>query len=518
MRSRQAGHQFVAPSDPLDPIVARCRAAPDAPHLWVQLLDVALSLGNLRVARAASDHLRDLAVSDWRIELKRAMLLALMGQRRPALDQVAHALDLAQSLFDDHATLGLIYSYCNEAALAEPAFRQALTENPASPTLCYNLAVTLRMTGKFPEALALCATLLRARPDHVDALSLQSELRRQTEDDNHVATLQAQLDGGDLSHRDQIRLRFALAKELEDLKQADAALEQVNLGCELQRRVIAYTVEDDLETLDLIRRSHDARGLASMANGRTTAAPIFLVGLPRTGTTLLERMLTMHSSIGTVGETNAFALELMAEAGRKGRRLDKKTLVEESLTLSPDSLADAYQHAVGADLHPGRRLIDKMPLNYLYLGLIARAMPQATLVFMDRSPMDSIFAMYKSLFANAYPFSYQLEELARYYVHWRALMTHWRDTLGDRLLIVRYEDLISRPEPVLRKALAHCRLAFDERCLNFTRNPIASQTLSAVQVRQPLHRESIGRWRQHAVHLQPAVAILTEAGIPLEWG
>ena len=505
----------MAPSDHLT-VLRRCQAAPDEPLGWAHLLEVALSVGDLRIAQTALAQLDRLTVMDWRVELKRAMLLALSGERRKALDQVALATQMAQASFDDPTSLALIYSYCNEAALAEPAFRQALLSDPTNPGLRYNLAATLRMTGGFPEALNLCAGLLRDQPDNIDALTLRSELHRQTNDDNHVVELQVLLSTGRLGLRDRIRIHFALAKELEDLQRPDAAFEQAHTGCQLQRSVIAYRPQDDIETLGYIRRMHDAAGLATMAQGQDAAAPIFLVGLPRTGTTLLERMLTMHPLVGTVGETNAFALELMKQARRKGRPLDKKALVEGSLSLCPNALSNAYQHAIGADLRPDLRLVEKMPLNYLYLGLIARAMPQASLVFVDRGPMDAIYAMYKSLFANAYPFSYQLDELAGYYVQWRALMDHWRETLGDRLLVVRYEDLVSRPEPVLREALAHCRLPFAERCMQFTQNPTASQTLSAVQVRQPLHRDSIGRWRRYADHLEPATAILAKAGIPLE--
>ena len=194
--------------------------------------------------------------------------------------------------------------------------------------------------------------------------------------------------------------------------------------------------------------------------------------------------------------------------GLAGRALGKREFVARSLEVDPSALGRAYLAAARPGAGGAGRWIDKQPLNYLYAGLIARALPAARIVALAREPMDGCYAMLKTLFTGAYPFTYHLEELGHYYAAWHRLMRHWQAVLGERLLIVHYEDLVQNPEQVSRRMLAHCGLSWEPACLAFDSQSTAVTSASAVQVRQRLYSSSIGKWRRFERQLAPLARIL----------
>ena len=234
-----------------------------------------------------------------------------------------------------------------------------------------------------------------------------------------------------------------------------------------------------------------------------------MLGLPRSGTTLVERILTSHSAVRSGGESPAFPAETIKAVQRlTGQPIDKREFVARSLEIEPRALGEAYLAAARPPLAAGARWVDKQPLNYLYAGLIARALPRARIIALAREPMDSCYAMLKTLFTGAYPFSYDLADLGRYYVAWHRLMRHWQAVLGERLLIVHYEDLVQNQEQVSRRLLAHCGLEWQEACLAFDAQPGAVTSASAVQVRRRLYSTSVGKWRRYERQLAPLARIL----------
>jgi hypothetical protein len=204
-------------------------------------------------------------------------------------------------------------------------------------------------------------------------------------------------------------------------------------------------------------------------------------------------------------------LETFKAVGRAcGRPVGKLEFVERAREIEPNELRKAYLEAAGSRHFDKARFVDKQPLNYLYAGLIARALPGARLIAVAREPMDSCYAMYKSLFTNAYPFSYDLHDLAKYYTAWHALLRHWQVVLGDRLLTVQYEDLVADQEAVTRRIIAHCGLGWEAACLEFHKRRGAVSSASAVQVRRPLYSHSVGKWRHFQQQLTPLSTHFTQ--------
>jgi tetratricopeptide (TPR) repeat protein len=420
-------------------------------------------------------------------------------------DDTARDLDL----------LATVLTHCDDAARALPFYERAAALAPRDRHLLYNLATAQRMTGLLQQAERTIDSVIELQPDDYEAYYLRSDLRRQTRDANHVEAMQRRL--APLSVRDsqrQVPLYFALAKELDDLADYEQAFKYLQLGNHLRRRVIDYDVNKDIATIDLIIAQHHREALLAGAPGFDTEEPIFVVGLPRSGTTLLERILGGHSDILAAGELNAFpATVVNAVKSRFHEQLPKEIFVGRCLQISAASLGRSYLEATRPQTGRSARFVDKTPLNYLYLGLIARALPGAKVIALERDPADSCFAIYRTLFSDAYPFSYDFEEIGKYYCAWSRLMSHWREVLGSNLLTVRYEQLVQNPEHTSRQVLQFCGLDWQRSCLDFHNSPGSVATASASQVRRPIYATSVGLWRRYEHHLTPLTDCLRREGL-----
>jgi hypothetical protein len=295
-----------------------------------------------------------------------------------------------------------------------------------------------------------------------------------------------------------------------------ASFDMLQSAARMQRQHMRYDPATDLATVQWIIDAYP-QGPAAPAAGASDEAPIFVLGLPRSGTTLVERILSSHSQLTAAGELNCFAHALVAavrhEAGRP--RLSRQDMVARSASADFAALGHDYLRRARLESDVSGRFIDKMPLNYLYCGLIRRALPNAKIVHVTRHPMAVCYAMYKALFKDAYPFSYDLDDIAQYYLGYRRLMAHWTASLPGELYTLSYEALIADQLGETRKLLDFCGLEWQEACTRFHENPAASATASAAQVRRPLYASSVAQWRNYAVQLAGLSAQLAAAGVTL---
>jgi predicted Zn-dependent protease len=426
------------------------------------------------------------------------------GRRREALSVAGQLSEEPLSSASQFDALGTLYAYCDEAQHALEMFERSVAADPSNPGFRYNLATAQRMVGLLDEAEANLDEVIARHPNDYSAYYTRSDLRLQTKERNHVHELSRLLQSRRLPITARIALYFALAKELEDLGLYESSFSHLKRGCDLQRSRMAYQVGDDVDTLDRLTQRHGVAPI-SCAEGYLCDEPIFVIGLPRSGTTLVERILGAHSEVYAAGEIDAFQRQTVraVQEHTAGRAIPKLEFLERSLEIDPHLLGRRYIEATRPQTGHTRRFIDKTPLNYLYVWLIRRALPNAKIILVRRDPMDSCYALYKSLFSAAYPFSYDLTELGRYYRAWDRLMTHWERAAGDTLMVIRYEDLVSDPESVSRRLIAHCGLEWEENCLQFHRLARSVSTASAVQVRKPIYSTSVGKWRFYADQLAP---------------
>ncbi|MEX1222212.1 MAG: sulfotransferase [Idiomarina sp.] len=396
---------------------------------------------------------------------------------------------------------------------AATLYQQALRLAPNNPTLLFNYGALLRITGDLTAAEQTLDRAIAVNPDDYEAWHLRSGLRRQTQQANHVTELRAQL-AASKAPKARVNLLYALAKELEDLAEYEQAINYLNEGAELRRRHLNYNVQDDVQTFAaLARLTLPTPALNKAPAG--TPTPIFVVSLPRAGSTLVERMLGCHNDVHLAGELNNFpqllGQQLKQQSLAAGISFNSKParskaelvgLVEHFDQAAFSALGTGYLNSLPAPASGSRYVIDKLPLNLLNVGFIVNALPQAKIVYVRRNKLDHGYAMYKHLFAHAYPFSYNLAEISAYYDASHQLMDTWQRQFPEHVITLDYENLVAEPEHVSKQLFDFCGLNWSTEVLQFHKtNDAPSTTGSASQIRQPLHKRSIGLAQHYRSYL-----------------
>ena len=405
--------------------------------------------------------------------------------------------------------IGVIFSRTGYHEDAVPMFERAISIDPRPANFHYNLAASLQFSGEFDRAEKSYKKALARDPMLYRAWSSLVSLSRQTPDSHHVDQLK-RLFGQLGSEPDAaLHLGHAIAKSLEDLDAYQESLVWLGKAKRLKRKALAYNLSDDLKIFDAAKSTRPTH-----EGSRTSQepAPIFIVGLPRTGTTLVDRILSSHPDVRSAGELNTFAgLIKSATASLSNFVLDAETLrASENIDLR--EIGQSYWQSTEGLRRSAVRMTDKMPLNFFYVGLIHRALPNARIVALQRGAMDSCLSNYRQLFSTGfsyYNYSLDLQDTARYYAAFHDLMAHWRRSLPEnRFMEVRYEDIIADQENQTRKLLEFCGLDWNEACLRFHENTAPVSTASSVQVRQPLYSGSVGRWKRYGDALDELKAAL----------
>jgi hypothetical protein len=319
--------------------------------------------------------------------------------------------------------------------------------------------------------------------------------------------------------RDRLLLGYALAKELEDLGRPDEALERLCAANAEHHRTLCYEFARDAATFDAIEASWPSIA-AARAEDAARDAPIFIIGMPRTGTTLVDRILSSHPDVESAGELQAMPLAVKKAAGtRTPTVMDPETIAAATARDMSAIGRDYLQRAGHHRRDPSRRFIDKFPGNFLYAGFIAQTLPAARIVCLRRHPMDTVLSNFRNLFAvgsRYYDYSYDLIDIAAYYVRFDRLMALWREALPGRVIELRYEDFVADQEGQSRRLLAHCGLEWSDKCLSFHTNGAPVSTPSATQVRRPIYRDSVARWKRHEQVLEPVRRFFERSGISID--
>ncbi len=488
--------------------------APQLADGWLAACHVALGLKQPAEALAAIDRAVAIDRANVRYCLQRAQCLLGLGRRADALDAARAAADAAGKDAAAWDAVGTLRSFASDQRGALEAYDRAVALAPEESQFAFNRASVRRFLGDLAGAEADYDRAIARRPLDFEAYLNRSELRVQTAGRNHVAEMLALLRRPELDWRGYVQVHYALAKECEDLGRYAEAFDHLQRGARRRREHLRYDVSVDVATVDWIIESYPA-GPPDPPPAASREDPIFVVGLPRSGTTLVERILASHSSISSAGELDCFAQSLVEAARvRSGNAaLPRRQLVSLSATLDFAALGRDYLARARAAYGGTGRFVDKMPLNYLYCGLIRRALPNARIVHVVRHPIAVCHAMYKTLFKSGYPFSYDLGEIARYYAAYHRLMAHWKRTMPGVLHDLRYEDLIADQAGETRKLLEYCGLGWEDGCLAFHRNPAPTTTASASQVRRPLYDSSVSQWRHYEAHLIELRNTLAAEGI-----
>lgn len=437
-----------------------------------------------------------------------------LGETREALSR---AKALLRSEHQDpifwHA-LSEVFQICDEL---EDYLRicKHLTELlPNNANMLANLSEAYRFVGDYDAAEETINRALVLSHDNPVMLYKRSQIRKQTPEQNHISELRTALDRS-MPWNMEMQICYALAKELEDIGKSEESFSFLERGSQLRRQHSNYDVEGDISAMELIIDTYTEDVCNNLTAGFNSEEPLFIMGLPRTGTTLLERILSAHSDVFAAGELHNFSSELVKQLNDSGNKKSVSKLEAIPLSLKMDwkNLGESYINSTRPRTGHVKKFIDKMPINYLYLGLIATALPKAKIIVLDRDPMDACYAIYKTLFDQAYPFSYSQEDLGNYYVAWKKMMDHWCSCFPEQTLRILYEDLVCDTEITAKKAVAFCGLEWEDACLNFHTLESGVSTASASQVRQPVYQSSIGKWKNYEKQLCTLRSILHDNGI-----
>lgn len=443
---------------------------------WAGILNSYRQTGQIERAAKRLEALPNVCADDIAVLLASSRVLAEHGELSAALARLqrAHTLmpddPLVQRSLGDH------YLSRGAAELAEQAYRRCLTLDPQDVGTLIQLVRSRRITAT---------------------------------DDADVTALTRARERDDLSDAERIAIEFALGKAYEDLRQYPQAFAHFRAGNERRAKRQPFNLDAHRRLFNCLKRRFPG-GRTKPATPAHITAPIFVVGMPRSGTTLVHQILAAHPAITGAGELNTLNIALASACGFTEQSdladgiaaLDSRQIIDIGNRYRRDTA-----HFVSGD-GTTRWIVDKMPQNFRYLGLIREALPEAVLILCQRDPRDTALSIYKQNFSGHHDYAYRLEDIGHYWREYRALMIHWQATLGDALHVVDYESLTASPETGIAGLLNHCGLDVDPACLNFHRGDTAVHTASITQVRQPIHRNSVAAWRRYERELAPFIRAL----------
>ncbi len=462
---------------------------------------------------------------EYRAELGKQLLVTHQPER--ALMEAEVALSLTPSQLPTLNTLGTLFSHAGEHEKALGCYERAtrsLRQRPGGAAglstewqadLSFNLAASLQFAGRFEESEAAYEQAIALLPEFFKAHSALSTLRRQTLESNHLHRLEKLCDKVS-SPRDQLHLGHAIAKEQEDLELYEDAFVNLAWAKQVQSEAHPYKAEQDARLFAGIRRLFTRELFEERALGCDNREPIFIVGMPRTGTTLVEQILSSHSQVFAAGELQNFPLQVKRLTRSTAAGLLDLDTLEKSPQLDMAHLGSAYIESTRPRTGHTLRFIDKLPLNFMFLGLIRLALPNAKIVCLRRDPMDTCLSNYRQIFAGNfrhYQYNLDLLDCGGYYIEFDRLMRHWHELMPGEIFVLQYEALVENPEQVTRELLTHCRLPWEDQCLSFHQRKTSVATPSAVQVRQGIYSSSVNRWQRYGDAMQPLYGLLKSAGL-----
>jgi tetratricopeptide (TPR) repeat protein len=457
----------------------------------------------LMAAGRPMDALEKLASADARFPGKIELVMAhadialRAGFYEQAAEAFARAAELQPDLAAAHCGRGEALGACDRHEAAVICFERALELAPDSAVAHYNYGSALTFLGRLDAAVGAFEAAVRLAPEVPSYRYALMALKPVERDDPNLAALER------MAHMarqypawEQAELHIALAQAYDGLGQAERAFAHYVRGNVIKRGLVTYDEATELWRLREIATHFTREFLEkNAAQGNPDPRPVFVIGMPRSGTSLVEQILASHPAMFGAGEQT-----ILSDLVGNGFP---------TAVIDWHAAGVAYCDRLTALAPDAERIVDKLPGNFVFAGLIQLALPNARIIHVRRDPLDTCFSCFSKLFAGAVDYSYDLGELGRYYQGYAALMAHWRDVLDPQIFLeVHYEALINDLESEARRMIAHCGLAWDARCLDFHNTRRAVRTASAAQVRRPLYQTSIGRAAAYREWLEPLAAAL----------
>jgi tetratricopeptide (TPR) repeat protein len=502
-RLRDAGD----PSRALALAMQAVRSAPHRLDAWLQVAALQSKLGQHVLAVGSFNAMLARVAHPSRI---RAHLLALRAQAlldaglwSSAVEGIDAAASIRERDLPTEHLIGILYSHLGRIGKAKVHLKTAADASPTNASYQYSLGAVYRFEGRASEAEEAIERAISLAPQVGQSHLTLAHLSTWRADRNHCGRLAALLARSDLSMADRATLHFAAHKEHHDLGDYAPSWRHLVTANELVARDNPWIdAEDDMRFTATRREFSIARlraaAAASAAVGDSPRPrPIFIVGLPRSGSTLVERILSAHSAVHSMGE-----LPILDAVRRRLGAADSM------------AIGAAYREEIRALSGGARFAIDKLPANYWHVGLIREALPEALIIVTQRQPMDVLFGAYRTHLGRRYSWSYSLSALVQHYARFIALMSHWSEGLGSGFIEIKHERLVRAPDTEIRRLLEACGLDPEAACFEPHKNAAAATTASALQVRRPVSDRGFDAWKPYAAELTPLSAALSARGFP----
>jgi tetratricopeptide (TPR) repeat protein len=437
--------------------------------------------------------------------------LIAQGKADEAVRHCERALAINPNHVSAHTNLGIALTMQGKIDQATAQHQRALALNPAYAEAHVELGNILKYQGRFDEAAAEYAQAIAIRSDYAEAHFMRSEIKTFHRGDPDMPALEALAARDDLPAHRALIAHFTLHKAFEDCGDYPKAFEHLRKGSDLKRGLVQYHETRVSHFFHRLSEVFD-RGIFDRLQGEgdPSSLPIFVVGMPRSGSTLIEQILASHPEVYGAGELRDFELAEHTVFRAGGQPIPYPDFVPTLDGAALRRMAQTYLARLPALADGKIRIVDKMPGNFMQVGLIRLVLPNARIIHSMRDPLDTCMSCYSKLFNLGQPFSYDLAELGRYYRLYAGTMAHWRSVLPPgSMLDVSYEDVVDDVEGQARRLIEYCGLPWDDRCVSFHKSGAPVRTASAAQVRQPLFRSSLQRWRKYEAHLGP---LLRELG------
>ncbi|KQY51991.1 sulfotransferase [Lysobacter sp. Root494] len=500
---RQAEQHVVAGDLPAarEVLTSVLAAAPDHARALLQLSYVESLAGRYRAARGYALQAHNTRPRDEAVVQELVRRLRTFNEAR-AIHECLQALPPLNHVgITLLVTFAAQLSYLNRQEQALRLLDEARRGDPDYPPTLASRAQVLTYLGRFDEAEADLLHCLKRAPEVASAWWSLSRLRRQAPDANHIDAIRRQLQRPNLRAGDAALLGFALHKELDDLGDHRQAWQALESACKAKRSTLAYSVEDNRALFDALVSAPVPSPAPSAVDDQRT--PIFIVGMHRSGTTLLEQLLDGHPQVQGLGELYDFTAQMRLAADHHCRGVIDRRLVTRGANVNFGEVGAGYLRGIAWRLGKERCFTDKLPSNFLNIGFICQALPNARILHMRRDPMETCFSNLRELFSDANPYSYDQRELGDFHCQYERLMRRWHAMFPGRILDVDYADVIRDPEDTMRRVTGFCGLEFEPEMLSLQQRNRGVATASAVQVRGQIVAPAQAKWKAYEEWLGP---------------
>ena len=426
-----------------------------------------------------------------------------LGKRKIALQYYQKAIERSPDFPEAHYNAGNIYKKNGMLDAAEASYREALGIKPDFYQAINSLGNLYRIQGRNQKAMQAYEKSIAVKPDYVQAYRNIAVIRQFSQEDQIICGMKSLIANPRSNNTDRISLNFSLGKAYEDLKQYDVAFAYLAEGNRLKRSMFKYNRSENEILFDKIKKVFTPTFFKKKSKcGVDDTTPIFVVGMPRSGTSMVEQILASHPDVYGAGELSTLD-QIVTAYGNKNAKKPYPTFLKDISDKDFSDMGTAYIESVRNKDRRAIFITDKMPQNFLFVGLIKIIMPKATIIHCVRNPLDTCLSIFKNDFTHLHRYAYDLMEIGHYYQLYRGLMQDWHDKLPKFIHDFHYEDLVTDPEHQVRKLLHCCDLEWNDQCLLFHESSRPVMTASTAQIRKPFYRDSINLWKEYKNQLLP---------------